>query len=542
MTYIVTPDEMRAVESAAIDSGRTEAELICEAAAGIAEWIEDNVLNYLQSRKVVGLIGPGKNGADALVAMSYLVEMGWDAAACLIKERDLTSLPVEAASLEQIEMVDSLTAAGDISVILDGMYGAGGRAELPPEAAELAADVARIRRSHAIPVVAVDLPSGVDPLTGAADPNAIAADVTLVTGFIKVGLLHDPAATLAGDIYTVQLQIAPPESDSLISVLQHETVVDLLPKRQATDGKHEHGGVLVIGGAPNYFGAPRLAAEAALRVGTGVVGAAVPRTLISTIAAQVPEIVYVPLVDTDARRSVNDLTEALSGEHSRYSATVLGPGLGRDKPAEDLLAGLFGQAATRIAAPIGFGALEPPEAEETVTTSEQSALGSVPVVLDADALNWLSGQENWPQLLSNMSAVLTPHHGEMARLLGIEIEEVRRDPRETARAAAAEWGQVVVLKGGFTAIAAPDGRLAVAHRATPELGTAGTGDVLAGVIGGFLAQGLQPFDAACVAVYIGAEAGRFARNVRSSRGVAARDVIENLGSVLDVLDGSWVWS
>lgn len=542
MTYIVTPDEMRAAETAAIESGRTEAELICEAAAGIAEWIEDNVLNFLQSRKVVGLIGPGKNGADALVAMSYLVEMGWDAAACLTQERDLASLPVDAASLEQIEIVDSLTAAGDISVILDGMFGTGGRAELPQQAAELSTATAEIRKAHAIPVVAVDVPSGIDPLTGAADPNAIAADVTLATGFIKTGLLHEPAATLAGDVYTVELKIAPPESAQLIPVLQHETVVDLLPHRRATDGKHDHGGVLVVGGAPNYFGAPRLAAEAALRVGTGVVGAAVPRMLITTIASQVPEIVYVPLVDTDPRRSVNDLTEALSGEHARYTATVLGPGLGRDKPAEDLLAGLFGQAATRTAAPIGFGALEHSEPDETTESSEQSALGSVPLVLDADALNWLSGQENWPALLSNLSAVLTPHHGEMARLLGVEIDAVRHDPRESARSAAADWGQVVVLKGGYTTIAAPDGRLAVAHRATPELGTAGTGDVLAGLIGGFLAQGLQPFDAACVAVYIGAEAGRFARNMRSSRGVVARDVIENLGSVLDVLDGSWVWA
>lgn len=538
MTVVVTPDQMRAAEQVAIDSGRTEDELICEAAAGIAEWIEDNVLNYGQPRKVVGLIGPGKNGSDTLVAMAYLVDMGWEAVACSVEKIDITNVPADQSSLAQITLIDDLSSAGDASVFLDGLYGLGGRAELSERESTLADEIARIRRSRHVPVIAIDVPSGTDSLTGEASDSAIAADVTLSIGFIKIGLLHEPAATLTGDVHVIDIHISPPDDPAIVTTVTHETVAGMLPARKVTAGKHDYGGLLVVGGAPTYFGAPRLAAEAGLRVGTGLVGAAVPRMLISTIAAQVPEVVFVPLNDSDPRRSVSDLTDAIAGERARYTAVVLGPGLGQDKPATALLAGLFGQAATKATSAIGFGATRE---DRPPASPEQSALGSVPLVLDADALNWLAKQENWPALLENVSAVLTPHPGEMARLCGVEVDEIVAHPRHAARDAAREWGQVVVLKGGYTAVASPDGRVSIAHRATPELATPGTGDVLAGIIGGFLAQGLQPFEAACVAVYVGAEAGRFARNAHSSRSVIARDVIDNLGGVLDVLDGARIW-
>lgn len=538
MTFVVTPDQMRAAEQSALDSGRTEDELICEAAAGIAEWIEDNILNYGQSRKVVGLIGPGKNGADALVALAYLVELGWEAVACAIEERDITTLPADQASLQQITLLDDLSTVVDVSVVLDGLYGLGGRPELPEGAASLSSEVAEIRRSRHVPVVAIDVPSGVDSLTGEASDSAITADVTLSIGFMKTGLLFEPTATLAGDVYVIDIHVTAPDDSTIVTTLTHEAVAGMLPPRKTTAGKHDHGGLLVIGGAPTYFGAPRLAAEAGLRVGTGLVGAAVPRMLISTVAAQLPEVVFVPLNDSDSRRSVSDLTDAIAGEHARYTAAVLGPGLGRDEPAKALLAGLFGQAATKTTAPIGFGAIP---GNDSAPQPEQSALGSVPLVLDADALNWLSEQETWPRLLENVSAVLTPHPGEMARLRGVDVEEIKRDPRQAAREAAQQWNQVVVLKGGYTAVASPDGRVSVAHRATPELASPGTGDVLSGIIGGFLAQGLTPYDAACAAVYIGAEAGRFARNAHSSRSVIARDLIDNISAVLDVLDGARIW-
>jgi ADP-dependent NAD(P)H-hydrate dehydratase / NAD(P)H-hydrate epimerase len=205
MTYVVTPDKMRAAERAAIDSGRSEAELICDAASGISAWVEDNVLNYGQSRKVLGLVGPGTNGADTLVAMSYLIEMGWSAVAWAVEDRDITTLPADQSSLQSIVVLEDLDPLADVSVILDGMFGIGGRPELPERAATIARQVAEIRRRHRVPIVAIDVPSGIDSLTGEASDDAIQADVTLPIGFMKVGLLYEPAATLAGDVEVIDI-------------------------------------------------------------------------------------------------------------------------------------------------------------------------------------------------------------------------------------------------------------------------------------------------------------------------------------------------
>ncbi len=520
MTYVVTPDQMRTAEQHAIDAGRSEADLMRDAAAAMAEWIDNRHISGDDPSHVIALAGPGKNGGDAIVTVANLIDRGWTGSVYLVDRDGFGDLPANPSSLETINRVSDIAAIDSATIILDGIYGIGGRSELSETAADAIATVAGFRRTHRIPIIAIDLPSGVDAATGEASDNAVQADVTLSIGFLKQGLLNEPAVTLAGAVETMDIGLTPPD-DASIAVVTQEMVSSWFPRRRATAGKHDHGGLLVIGGAPKYIGAPRLAAEAALRVGTGLVGAAVPRMLISTIAAQLPEVVFVPLSDSDPRRSVRDLNDAITGERARYTAVLLGPGLGQVEPAIALLARLFGQATSRSVAPIGFGASRTDEDEPA---PEESALAAAPVVLDADALNWLATQENWPSLLANISAVMTPHQREMARLLGVEADEVARDPRETARAAAKAWGQVVVLKGGYTTVAAPDGRVFVAPRATPELATPGTGDVLAGVIGGFLAQGLEPLHAALAGVFIGAEAGgSFPR-----RGFLARDLIARI--------------
>lgn len=525
MTHVVTPDQMRAAEQRARNDGRSEADLMREAASGMADWIDNRHVGGDDAPHVFALAGPGNNGGDAITTVANLIERGWTGSVYPIGRDGFGNLPADASILESINLVSDAADISSAAVILDGIYGLSGRTDLPESALDMIAAAATARRMHRIPIVAIDLPSGVDAATGEAGDHTLQADVTLTVGFMKQGLLNEPAATLAGAVEIIDLGLVAPDDDASIAMVTQEMVSAWFPRRQATAGKHDHGGLLVIGGAPMYFGAPRLAAEAALRVGTGLVGAAVPRMLVGTIASQLPEVVFVPLSDSDPRRSVGDLNEAITGEHARYTAVVLGPGLGQDEPATALLARLFGQATSRAVAPIGFGALR---SEEDEPVPEESALGAVPVVLDADALNWLAKQENWPSLLANISAVMTPHKGEMARLLGIDVDEVTRDPRETARSAARAWGQVVVLKGGYTTVAAPDGRVFVAPRATPELATPGTGDVLAGVIGAFLAQGLEPLHAALAGVFIGAETGDRVQRSFGQRGFLARDLISRI--------------
>ncbi len=538
MTYVITPEQMRAAEQKAFDSGRDEAELMREAATGIAEWIDREIQGYGDERVAFGLVGPGKNGGDTLVALARLTELGWTSQAFFVDRPEAGELPVEQTVLERVAVVSDFSSMSSASVILDGIFGLGGRGDLPSSAVTALSEASATSQAHDIPLIAIDVPSGIDSETGEAAAGTVEADVTLTLGFMKSGCLNEPALTLAGDIVVIDLGLQPPESADAIGLITEEMIAPLFPRRRASSGKHAYGGLLVVGGSPVYFGAPRLAAEAALRVGTGLVGAAVPRMLISSIASQLPEVVFVPLSDSDPRRSVDDLNEAVTGDHARYTAAVLGPGLGQDEPATALLSRLFGQDSPKAAFPIGFGALS---ADSDIPTHDTALLTSVPVVIDADALNWLAGEENWPDLLRNVAAVLTPHPGEMARLLGVDTAEVTREPRKVARDAAQAWNQVVVLKGGHTAVAAPDGRVAVAHRASPELATPGTGDVLAGMIGGFLAQGFDPFDAACAAVFIGAEAGRMLRYSSSTRGVIARDLIDSLPPVLGHLEGSRIW-
>lgn len=530
MTYVVNPDQMRAAEHKAIEAGRSEQDLMRAAGQGIADWIEDRFFRGEEPAIAFGLVGPGKNGGDTLVALAALVEHGWQAVAYFVDRDDVGDLPAPTDALQQIEQVSNLSSINAPAVILDGIYGLGGRPDLSDAASAALSAAAESRCTSGTPIIAIDVPSGIDSETGAASDAATNADVTLTIEFIKQGLLNEPAATLAGEVEIITIGLDLPDDGDTIRGITEDLVAESFPRRRATSGKHDNGGLLVVGGAPTFFGAPRLAAEAALRVGAGLVGAAVPRMLIGTIASQVPEVVFIPLSDSDPQRSVDAINEAVTGEHARYSAAVVGPGLGQDDSATALLARLFGHAAAKIAAPIGFGALHD---DSSTSETHDSALAAVPVVLDADALNWLAEQDDWTSLLSNITAVLTPHPGEMARLLDIDADEVKRDPRAIARQAASDWGQVVVLKGGFTVVASPQGQVFVASRATPELGTPGTGDVLSGIIGGFLAQGMQPLAAAVAAIYVGTEVCRMMFDFQGARGMLARDLIAALPGVIN---------
>lgn len=540
MSFVVTPDQMRAAEQRTVDAGHPESSLMQAAAESIAMWIDGQFHAHGdEARTAIGLVGPGKNGGDTLVALANLAGMGWTTFARPVGRTEAGDLPVDQTLLSSIDIVDEITpdlASGTIA-ILDGIYGLGGRAELAPEAAAALSEAAALREVTGAVVIAIDLPSGVDGATGAASDATLKAEATLAIGALKAGLMYEPAATLAGEVVLVDIGLDIDASATIARMIDPVSVARSLPARFATAGKHDYGGLLVVGGAPAYFGAPRLAAEAGLLVGTGLVGAAVPRMIVTTIAVQVPELVFLPLSDSDARRSTEVITEAITGENARYTAMVVGPGLGQDDAATALLDHLFGHAATRKTVSIGFGAIQPVDVE---AIKGDAALSSVPLVIDADALNWLARKENRWGYLANTTAILTPHAGEMARLLDIDVDEVKADRIGVARRAAMESGQVVVLKGGYTVVASPDGDIALAQRATPELATPGTGDILGGLIGGLLAQGMAPFEAACAAIFIGGEAGRQARHGKSSRSILARDILAGISSVLDDLDET-IW-
>lgn len=542
MTAIVTPDQVRAAEQQAIDDGRSVAELMRDAAEQIAGWIDQNIsVSSGRTRRVTALVGPGNNGGDALVALAILIEQGWQCRALLIGRSQLGDLPAAESSLDQIELIDSSTDTSTSDVILDGIYGTGGHAKIDRDALAAMTVARDARHRRQVPLVAIDAPTGVDSGTGDAHGDAFPADVTLCIGFPKVGLLNEPAATMAGELVVLDIGLEPPPSFDGPYMIDADDVREKLPRRDATAHKDSAGGLLVVGGAPTYYGAPRLSAEAGLRAGAGLVALSIPRSIIPAIASEIPEAIYHPMNDGDARRSVRAIRDMLEADDSRYMAIVVGPGIGRDEITDTLLTGLFGGSVT-AASGVGFHLPGPGVIRQETSQAPGSPAIRQPIVLDADALNWLADRDNWQDLVRGLTAVLTPHPGEMARLLGsaTAVGDVLKDRFAVARSAATEWGQIVVLKGGYTVVALPDGSVWVAPRATSELATAGTGDVLAGLIGGLLAQGLDPADAARSAIYLGSMAGKRASDDLGTLSVVARDVIQYLPWVMhDLLSPRW---
>ncbi len=306
---------------------------------------------------------------------------------------------------------------------------------------------------------------------------------------------------------------------------------ELLPRRAFGAHKWGVGGVVIVGGAPGYYGAPMLSAMAAQRAGAGIVSLAVPRGLVGSIAVVVPEASFIPLAETESSHGARRAAEEVGSKLEKARAILIGPGLGQDEASDGLMAALFG--APSAMSMIGFGSAS------LASTSENSvgllAESEKPIVIDADGLNWLAKQNDWSARLPKGRCVLTPHVGEFSRLTGKLTEEITEDPLNHVRAFAAEWGQTVVLKYGYTV--ASDGTTAViAADAPSSLATAGSGDVLAGTISAFLAQGLAPLDAAALAIYAGCAAARRVEDRTGTLGLVASDLPLAIAAELAVLE------
>lgn len=543
MIPVVTPTEMQAAEATAVKAGYPERSMMQRAAEQIAAWIADHVTPNGATATAVGLIGPGNNGGDGLVTLGLLAGQGWDVATIFLGRDEIGDVPVEEKAKEILEAQTGLEMLEQADVILDGVLGFQSRPQLPDDWAHVFETVAQAARAHQTPIIAIDVPSGIDAESGESAPNALRADYTIAIQFPKIGCLREPAASKAGEIIVLDIGIDEPRDFSEPRMLSAGDARRLLPTRPAWSHKTAVGGLLIIGGAPGYYGAPRLSGEAALRVGAGYVGLAVPRSIIAPIASAVPELIYHPLSDGDGRRAAELVRETLVETGDRYRCLLIGPGLGRDEVADDFLSSLVGTSSEVAPASerLAFGI--PRHARGAGDGDAESILVNRRAVIDADGLNWLAKQPDWPSLLPKRSCILTPHAGEMARLLGADsTDQVLANPFSVAREAAAQWKQVVVLKAGHTCVAEPDGQVMLAQRATPELATAGSGDVLSGIIASLVAQGLDPYDAACLAVYLGAEAGRRLRSQVGLYSVIARDVINMLPQILRDLSAARVTS
>jgi len=309
----------------------------------------------------------------------------------------------------------------------------------------------------------------------------------------------------------------------------------VLPRREFGAHKWGVGGVLVVAGGPSYIGAAALTAMAAGRAGAGIVNLALPHSAMGTVAALVPEVAFIPLPDGDPDGSSRRTMELIRPKLERSAAVVVGPGLGDDDYAEALLGALFGLRETRRS--VGFGFQGQGDNSANGGSDHAGLLGlNIPTVVDADGLNWLAKQPKWWTKVAPGSLVLTPHLGELSRLTGRSTDELSQDPVAAARAAAQTWRQIVVLKYGYS-VATDGERAMVAEAAPTSLASAGTGDVLAGTIGAFLAQGVEPLDAAGLALYAGVQAARRIERAYGTLGLVASDLPAAIAGVLADLEG-----
>ncbi len=317
-----------------------------------------------------------------------------------------------------------------------------------------------------------------------------------------------------------------------VEFIDRAMALALLPKRDELAHKWGVGGVVIVGGSPGYIGAPALAAMGAARSGAGIVSLAISRSSVGATATLVPEAVFLPLPESDTLQGVNKAIDLISPQVEKSKAIVVGPGLSRDESAYALLAGLFGETSHAGFRSMGFGSqsIEP-------TAQQESALvgGETPTVVDADALHWLSERESWWDKVAPRSLILTPHVGELAALSIRHADLIMEDPAAAVRDAALAWNQTVVLKAGKAYVS--DGQIVrTVKTASPALATAGTGDVLSGSIGAFLAQGLNPVDAATLAIYAGTEAALRLTQEFSTLGVVASDLPKAIANVLSELE------
>jgi hydroxyethylthiazole kinase-like uncharacterized protein yjeF len=427
------------------------------------------------------LVGSGDNGGDALFAGALLARRGAVVTAILLG----TTAHVDglAALRRAGGAVSDASALDGADLVLDGIVGIGGSGALRPAAAAIVGAIP----PDAI-VVAVDVPSGVDADTGVVDGAAVNADVTVTFGTWKPGLLLDPGAQHAGAVELVDIGLAPYLPSAPVSALQADDVRLLLPQADAESDKYRRGVVGVVAGSDTYTGAALLATGGALRAGAGMVRFVSVAHPAELVRSRWPEAVVTVLGQDD------DVLAA-----GRVQAWVVGPGIGTDAFAERVLA--------------------------QVLSSDR------PVVVDADALTIVGRR---PALVTERHAptVLTPHAGELTRLLDLEPDQrvdVEARRLHYARAAAQHLQATVLLKGSTTVVCAADGLVRVNSTGTPWLATAGSGDVLSGIIGALLAGGLSALDAASCAAYLHGAAGRLAAD---GAPVTADDLVSHLQAAL----------
>jgi len=478
------------------NAGRGAADTICARFAG------------LYPGPVLILCGRGNNGGDGMVIARHLRDAGWQVQVVLVAERPAPAGDAAAmlavfersggtvrAAADPAALAAALLPAASCRLCVDALLGTG-FARAPEGLVAAAIDWLN---GQAAPVVAVDLPSGVDASSGRIPGVAVRAVLTVTFAFPKVGLVSYPGAGLAGDVVTVPigipLEVAASAGDDCVLV-DADAARALLPPRPVDGHKGTFGHLLVMAGSLGKSGAAVMTATAGLRAGAGLVTLACPAGMQAIAATQLVEVMTAPLTEVGGAVSLQAMAELLELAEGKQ-ALALGPGLGTGDET---------------------GALIRRFLQET----------ELPVVVDADGLNALAGHLEVLVRRRGRPTVLTPHPGEMARLCGQSVAAVQAARIDVARDFAVTHGVVVVLKGARTVTACADGRVRINASGHAGMASGGMGDVLTGQIGGLLAQGLPVCDAATLGVFLHGLAGDRLRGYYGEAGLLATDLLREL--------------
>ncbi|MCL5289772.1 MAG: NAD(P)H-hydrate dehydratase [Bacillota bacterium] len=505
---IATEKEMKEIDRRAMEQfGIPGIVLMENAGLRVVEVIQE-LFKEVKGKVFSILVGKGNNGGDGLVVARHLHNRGAQVKVLLLADPEefqgdarvnLTIWQRMGQPLYQVHQVNGINmvkvALLNTDMVVDALYGTGFYGSVN----EKVSRVIELINASRVPVLAVDIPSGLEADTGRANGPCIRAHHTVTFGLPKIGLVVEPGAGYAGKLHVVDISLPKTLTESkdiARQLLTREMIAPWFKSRQSEAHKGTYGRVLVVAGSRGMTGAARMAAKAALRAGAGLVTLALPESSQPVAAAAIDEAMTRGLPETPAGTLALAALEPILAACGSADVLVTGPGIGSH-----------------------------PETVELIRTLLPKL--TIPVVLDADAINAVAGAAD---LLAKLQvpAILTPHPGEMGRLLDLPVAEVQENRLDFARAAAKKWNLVAVLKGARTVIGAPDGSLYINPTGNPGMATAGSGDILAGLIAGLLAQGFSPEQAAAAGVYLHGSAGDLAADRLGQPSTIAGDILEFL--------------
>ena len=470
------------------------------------------MLPFIAGKKIIILTGRGNNGGDGLVAARHLYNHGADPVVFIMGDPGQLSpdgrvnhgilqklthkiYPLTEAEHREKLILEMLGA----ELVIDALFGIGFKGSLD----DLTASVAHIVNKSKIPVLAVDIPSGVEADSGHVNGEAFQATATITFALPKPGLILEPGRHYAGRLKVADISIPPAllqDQRLPMNLITADMVAGMLGPRDPESHKGTFGHAILIGGSTGMSGAILLASRGAIRCGAGLVSAALPESLVPVFDTASQEVMSIPMAQTRQGAIAVEALPAIENILGTASVCAIGPGMSRYKEANAIVRFVLERAG-------------------------------IPVVIDADGLNAL--EEDVSILKERqIPVVLTPHPGEMARLTGKTIDEVQSDRIHYATYYAREWGVTIVLKGNKTLIAAPNGDVYVNTTGNPGMATAGSGDVLCGIITGLISQGLKPVQASVAGVYLHGLSGDHVTETRGQRGLIASDLLEALPCVM----------